>query len=140
MDAKAITQQKKHVDKFIRNAKMDTSDVLCVFGAYYDQPQNKGSVKNLAMVLKAAYDEDWLEEEKIISYYEDDDNENHPGFSEAQKAAAPFIKWLKTVESDDDAKALKQAQAAAKKGGHDDDEDSASVEDEDKENSELKNK
>merc|ERR1711879_5594 len=65
----ALTQQKKYVGKFINNAKMGSDDVLWVFGAYYKQ--NSDSVKNLAMVLKAAYDEDWLEEEKIINYYED---------------------------------------------------------------------
>ena len=38
------------------------------------------------MVLKFAYDEDWLDEKAILSYYNDDEGEDEPGFEEAKKA------------------------------------------------------
>lgn len=100
MDAAAVNTNKKYIAKCIQNASMSGEDVLWAFNAYL--AANAGAAKGFAMVLKAVYEEDWAEEKEILDYYNDDGNDDEPGFEEAKKKAAPFLKWLATVDDDSD--------------------------------------
>merc|ERR1712113_699543 len=100
MDAKAITDHSKALEKPIKSVSMPGSDVLFAFGAYL-QANSKCS-RNFPMVLKAVYDEEWADEAAILKYYDEEEGSGDPGFSEAKKIAAPFIKWLQTTEESDD--------------------------------------
>merc|ERR1719221_1869752 len=90
---------KKYIDKCITNASMSGEDVLWSFNVYL--AANPGAAKGFAMVLKVVYEEDWAEEKVILNYYDDDKNDEEPGFEEAKKKAAPFLKWLATVDDED---------------------------------------
>merc|ERR1719510_2827723 len=79
---------------------MNVADILWAFGAYLDR--NSGATKTYAHTLKVLYDEDWTEEKGILSYYDEEDGSSHPGFDAAKQAATPFLKWLRTADSDDD--------------------------------------
>jgi len=58
--------------------------------------------KTLPMLMKCFYDQEWLDEKAMLSYYNDDEGEDDPGFEEAKKAAGPFLKWLEADEDSDD--------------------------------------
>merc|ERR1711920_1180203 len=81
--------------------------------------KNPDARRNYAHTLKVLYDEDWTEEKDILSYYDDEEGSAHPGFEAAKQAATPFLKWLKTADSDDD---------EAKVDGDDDDDDEEGAE------------
>lgn len=100
MDAKALEGQKKLVDKVISSPKLPGSDVLWALDAYLDL--HEGISKGFPMLLKVVYDQDWAEEKEILSYYNDDEGKGEPGFQEAKKLAAPFLKWLAEANDSDD--------------------------------------
>merc|ERR1712187_789507 len=100
MDAKALGEQKKFVEKLATNANMPTADILWAFDTYLKA--NPGSAKAFPMVLKLLFDEDLIEEKPLLEYYEDDVGESEPGFEDAKTAAAPFLKWLQTAEEEDE--------------------------------------
>merc|ERR1719321_141100 len=105
MDGKAVEKYKKHIEraiKFTKGATLNTKDVLWAFDAYV--AAYPSAVKTFPLAVKAAYDEDWAEEKAILAYYEDESEEHsdEPGFANAKKALAPFLKWLKEAESSDE--------------------------------------
>merc|ERR1711972_748970 len=100
MDAKAITDHSKAIEKPIKSVSMPGSDVLFAFGAYL--AANSKSSRTFPMVLKAVYDEEWATDADILKYYDEEEGSGDPGFDEAKKVAAPFIKWLQTTEESDD--------------------------------------
>ncbi|PSS30609.1 Eukaryotic translation initiation factor 5 like [Actinidia chinensis var. chinensis] len=60
-----------------------------------------GAVKEVALVLKALYDADVLEEEFIVQWYQEGlASENKD--SQIWKNAKPFIEWLQSAESETD--------------------------------------
>jgi len=100
LNAKAVTARKNYIGKVIATFKFGTEDVLWALGAHVKA--NPEATKGFPWVLKTCYDEDWVDEEDILSYYEEDKSSTHPGYSQAKGAAANFIKWLKEAESEDD--------------------------------------
>merc|ERR550532_978228 len=100
MDMKAAVEKKNYISKVIASAKLGTQDVLWALGAYIEA--NPDTIKGFARVLKTCYDEDWADEKDILSYYEEDNSANHPGYSQAKKAAVPFLQWLKEAESEEE--------------------------------------
>ncbi|KAK9104423.1 hypothetical protein Scep_021267 [Stephania cephalantha] len=72
--------------------------LLRAIGAYCGKA-NSDAVKEVALVLKALYDGDVLEEEFIVQWY----NEGLAGVNKTSpiwKNAKPFIEWLKSAESE----------------------------------------
>ncbi|KAE9595192.1 putative translation initiation factor IF2/IF5 [Lupinus albus] len=57
---------------------------------------NSNALKEVALVLKALYDADVLEEEYIVQWYQKGDNKE----SQIWKNVKPFIDWLQTAESE----------------------------------------
>jgi len=100
MDAHSVLAQKDYITKAIDNASMPSHDVLWAFGAYIEA--HPTTAKSFPMVLKTIYDEDWATEEDILEYYGTDLFSSEPGFLTAQKCAAPFLRWLSTVGSEDE--------------------------------------
>merc|ERR1712232_403371 len=100
MDGKSVEKYKKHIERVIKNASMSGADVLWSFNAYV--AAYPGALKPFPMALKVAYDEDWAEEKTILAYYDDDDNSKEPGFNDAKKALAPFLKWLQETDESSD--------------------------------------
>lgn len=101
MDAKSIAEHKPVLACVLGKVKIPESDILWGFDAYL--AGNDKSVKSYPMVLKVIYDEDWASEKEILKHYVEQEDSEEPGFAAAQKAGAPFFKWLQTAdESDDD--------------------------------------
>lgn len=65
------------------------------------QKPNPSAVKEVALVLKALYDADVLEEESIIQWYEEGAFGSDKD-SAIRKNARPFVDWLQSAESDSD--------------------------------------
>merc|ERR1712129_199729 len=82
-----------YLNEFIQNAKMPFADWIWGFEVYLTS--NPAATKPWPMVLKALYDADLAEEEDILAYYKED-NDN-PGFEISKKAAEPFLAWLETA-------------------------------------------
>jgi len=100
MDAKAVNDKKRYINRCISQASMSPPDVLWAFNTFLHA--NPGSAKGFAMVLKVVYDEDWADEQSILRFYQNDEDAGEPGFEEAKKAAGPFLTWLENAASDDD--------------------------------------
>merc|ERR1712151_726272 len=100
MDAKNVSDNSKVLDKTIKAVTMPGSEILFAFGAYL-QANSKAS-RSFPMVLKAVYDEEWASEAEILKYFDEEEGSGDPGFDEAKKVAAPFLKWLQTTEESDD--------------------------------------
>ncbi|KAF1862927.1 hypothetical protein Lal_00009308 [Lupinus albus] len=62
---------------------------------------NSNALKEVALVLKALYDADVLEEEYIVQWYQKGDNKE----SQIWKNVKPFIDWLQTAESESEEEA-----------------------------------
>jgi hypothetical protein len=99
MDAKSMGSQKKYINKIISSASMTTTEVLWTINVYYKV--NTGVIKAYPMALKCAYDEEWLQEDELRAYFEENKGAGEPGFENCKKYAAPFLKWLATAGSDD---------------------------------------
>lgn len=99
MNANSVKQNKDSISKMISQANMPQAHIIWAFNAYVHG--NPDCLRCFAPVLKVLYDEDWADEHTILEHYNDDSHVNEPGFEEAKKAAAPFLKWLQTAETDD---------------------------------------
>jgi len=100
MDAKALEDKAKYVDKLTESLKLTGTDVLWALGAYLDV--NPSAKKVFAQQLKVAYEQDWAEEKTILEFYNGEEGEGTPAFAAAQQAAGPCLKWLAEAEEDDD--------------------------------------
>lgn len=57
--------------------------------------------KEIAFILKVLYDEDILEEEQILEWYDNDDGIN-PKSGQVRKLAQPLVDWLRDAEPDEE--------------------------------------
>ncbi|KAJ0460655.1 putative W2 domain, MIF4G-like domain superfamily protein [Helianthus annuus] len=60
---------------------------------------NPNAVKEVALVLKALYDVDILEEEYVVKWYEEGTSGGNKS-SPIWKNAKPFVEWLQSAESE----------------------------------------
>merc|ERR1712139_489487 len=98
MNAKQIIVKKAYINTLISNPALEPPDVLWAFSVYVEA--HPEATKSFAMMLKALYDEDILEETPLIAYYGSCEDEG-PGFEVAKKAGAPFLHWLQTADYED---------------------------------------
>lgn len=98
MNAKQIVAKKAYINKLLSTPALEPPDALWAFNVYVEA--HPEATKSFALVLKALYDEDILEEKPLLAYYETCGAEV-PGFEAAKKAAGPFLQWLQTAESED---------------------------------------
>ncbi|KAK9113706.1 hypothetical protein Syun_020503 [Stephania yunnanensis] len=95
--SKEVAKKKAHLAAAVQE---EGSQILLLraIGAYCGKA-NSDAVKEVALVLKALYDGDILEEEFIVQWY----NEGLAGVNKTSpiwKNAKPFIEWLKSAESE----------------------------------------
>uniref|UniRef100_A0A7S2PCE1 W2 domain-containing protein n=1 Tax=Zooxanthella nutricula TaxID=1333877 RepID=A0A7S2PCE1_9DINO len=90
MDAAGILLRKSYIKYFVSNGKLSFTDMMWCIEAYLDTYPK--ALKGYPMTLKALYDQDMAEEKELLAYYNGD--QDSPGFEEAKKSCAPFIKWL----------------------------------------------
>jgi len=102
MDAKAVQDKKKVLDKVLSAVKIPADHVLWGFNAYLSLEKNEKAVRSYPMVLKTIYDEEWASEAEILKYYVEEEGQGEPGFEKANTSAAPFLKWLQEAEESDD--------------------------------------
>merc|ERR1719375_603699 len=88
MDGKKLTAKKAIIKELMSKGNMPATDVLWAFDVYLEANQ-EFKARTFAMVLKALYDEDLLEESDILSHYN-----GGAGTDKAKKAAEPFLEWL----------------------------------------------
>jgi len=100
MNATSVMENKNYISKMISQVNMPQAHIIWAINAYVHM--NPDCLRSFAPVLKVLYDEDWAEERAILEYYNDDSQVNEPGFEEAKRAAAPFLKWLQIAETDED--------------------------------------
>eukprot|EP00914_Ancora_sagittata_P029262 GHVO01057852.1.p1 GENE.GHVO01057852.1~~GHVO01057852.1.p1 ORF type:complete len:356 (+),score=61.44 GHVO01057852.1:123-1070(+) len=62
--------------------------------------QHPDTVPRYPLVLKTLYEEDVLDEDDVLEYYETDTRKGR-AYAPAKNAAAPFLKWLGEAESED---------------------------------------
>ncbi|KAL8242433.1 hypothetical protein R6Q59_012735 [Mikania micrantha] len=61
---------------------------------------NPNAVKEVALVLKALYDVDILEEEYVVKWYEEGTSGGNKSSTPIWKNAKPFVEWLQSAESE----------------------------------------
>merc|ERR1712194_636855 len=98
MDAERVVANEAYIRHFIAHGKCPFSVWIWGFDAFLDShPQ---AAKGYPHVLKALYDKDLAEESEILAHYKSE--RRAPGFEAAARAAAPFLSWLETADSDED--------------------------------------
>jgi len=98
MDAERVVANEAYIRHFIAHGKCSFPVWIWGFDAFLDShPQ---AAKGYPHVLKALYDKDLAEESRILAHYRSE--RRAPGFEAAARAAAPFLRWLETADSDED--------------------------------------
>ncbi|XP_026400748.1 eukaryotic translation initiation factor 5-like [Papaver somniferum] len=67
---------------------------------YFCEKSGPEVVKEIALVLKTLYDEDVLEEEHIVQWYNEEVAASGSKNSQILKNVKPFIEWLQSAESE----------------------------------------
>lgn len=101
--AKEVVKKKAAFLKTVDSA--DLQLVLLAAIEHFFATAAKAAGKEVALVLKAMYDEDILEEEQIFAWFNKTGASTLVGPADAaivRKHADPFVKWLKEAEEDDD--------------------------------------
>jgi len=99
MTAKTMKPNLDLIKNVIDNGHMSGGEILWAFEIYLGVHTNLG--KAYALIMKALYEEDVVEEEELIAHYGEDCKElDHPGFQEALAFTTPLIEWLQ--QSDDE--------------------------------------
>lgn len=84
----------------IKGVSMSAGVVLWSLCAYLER--NPHAAKVFPYVLQLTYDEDWCEEDDILTYFNENVGEDEPGFAAAKSAARPFLLWLATSDCESD--------------------------------------
>ncbi|XP_047153098.1 eukaryotic translation initiation factor 5-like [Vigna umbellata] len=98
--AKEATKKKNYLAAAVAEEEGLQLLLLCAMEEFSCK-STSNALKEVALVLKALYDADVLEEEHIVQWYQKGlkgDNKN----SQIWKNAQPFIEWLQNAESESD--------------------------------------
>lgn len=100
---KEITKKKAVLSAIVNDTTAQTNLLLGV--EHFFALKAGAAAKEVALVLKALYDDEILDDEEVI--FEWEKSSNCPGVDAKQaatvrKLSAPFIDWLKEAEEDDD--------------------------------------
>ncbi|CAI0388871.1 unnamed protein product [Linum tenue] len=94
--AKEVVKKKKYLAAAIAAQGGDSQ--LLLLGSIQSFFEKSGAGKEVALILKALYDADVLEEEHILQWYGNLKGANKD--SKIVKSAEPFIDWLQNAESE----------------------------------------
>ncbi|XP_071710109.1 eukaryotic translation initiation factor 5-like [Rutidosis leptorrhynchoides] len=97
--AKHLLKKKNYLAEILLQGDDDSQLVLLRAVEDFCGKSNPNAVKEVALVLKALYDADILEEEYVIKWYEVGSNGENKS-SPIWKNAKPFIEWLQSAESE----------------------------------------
>ncbi|KAL3637775.1 Eukaryotic translation initiation factor 5A-1 [Castilleja foliolosa] len=96
--AKEVIKKKAYLAAAV--AQYEESELLLLRSIEeFCKKANNSAVKEIALVLKALYDDDVLEEENIVQWY----NEGVAGSNKSSsvwKNTKPFVEWLQSAESE----------------------------------------
>ncbi|KAI3712352.1 hypothetical protein L1987_70905 [Smallanthus sonchifolius] len=97
--AKHLLKKKNYLAAVVLEGEEDSQLLLLRAVEDFCGKSNPNAVKEVALVLKALYDVDILEEEYVVKWYE----EGTSGGSKSSpiwKNAKPFVEWLQSAESE----------------------------------------
>ncbi|KAK1414602.1 hypothetical protein QVD17_30349 [Tagetes erecta] len=97
--AKHLLKKKNYLAAFVVEGDEDSQMLLLRAVEDFCGKTNPNAVKEVALVLKALYDVDIIEEEYVVKWYEEGTsggNKNSPIW----KNAKPFVEWLQSAESE----------------------------------------
>ncbi|XP_071733902.1 eukaryotic translation initiation factor 5-like [Rutidosis leptorrhynchoides] len=97
--AKHLVKKKNYLGAILLQGDDDSQLVLLRAVENFCGKSNANAVKEVALVLKALYDADILEEEYVVKWYEEGLNGENKG-SPIWKNAKPFVEWLQSAESE----------------------------------------
>lgn len=100
LDAALLRDHWENIRLFIEDAGLKADDVLWAFGSYLHANPEVAVALKYSPILKLLYDEDWIDEAGVLEYYAPGRVVCEPGFNEARRAAAPFLKWLEEADSE----------------------------------------
>merc|ERR1712139_633834 len=98
MGKEGVKSRIAHLKNLAATPQMSPGDILAAFELYY--ATSAKMIKQYPMVLKELYDGDIVSEKQLLEHYDQDLSSD--GFSEAKKAAKPFLDWLQEDEEDSD--------------------------------------
>lgn len=96
--AKVIVKKKNYLAAAMSQNEGSQLMLLKAIAEFCRQPNPAAAVKEVALVLKALYDADILEEEYIVQWYNEGVKEDTDSL--LWKNAEPFIEWLQSAESE----------------------------------------
>ncbi|KAI3462579.1 hypothetical protein Pfo_019242 [Paulownia fortunei] len=96
--AKGVTKKKSYLAAAVTQDEDSRLLLLRAIEEFCRKP-NPSAVKEVALVLKALYDADVLEEENIVQWYQEGVAGNSKD-SSVWKNAKPFVDWLQNAESE----------------------------------------
>ncbi|KAL0381434.1 UNVERIFIED_CONTAM: Eukaryotic translation initiation factor 5 [Sesamum angustifolium] len=96
--ANAVTKKKSYLAAAVAQGEDSQLLLLGAIEEFCGKP-NPSAVKEVALVLKALYDADVLEEENIVQWYEEGVAGSNKD-SSIWKNAKPFVDWLQNAESE----------------------------------------
>ena len=97
MTAKGIENNLKTLNRC--NNSLDATEVLWAFDLYLHVNPDLG--KKFALILKALYEHDAVEEDDMLEHYKPTSKPDSPGYVDAKKFATPFLDWLQEESEDD---------------------------------------
>ncbi|KAI3774593.1 hypothetical protein L1987_49152 [Smallanthus sonchifolius] len=97
--AKHVLKKKNYLAAVVVEGEGDSQLLLLQAVEDFCGKSNPNAVKEVALVLKALYDEDILEEEYIVKWYEEGSIGGNKS-SLIWKNAKPFVEWLQSAESE----------------------------------------
>ncbi|KAK6927899.1 W2 domain [Dillenia turbinata] len=96
--AKDVTKKKAYLAAAVAEDEDGQLNLLGAIEAFCEKA-SASAVKEVALVLKALYDADMLEEEYIVKWYQDR-VASGKGDSQIWKNVRPFVEWLQSAESE----------------------------------------
>ncbi|KAK9071059.1 hypothetical protein SSX86_009627 [Deinandra increscens subsp. villosa] len=97
--AKHVVKKKNYLAAVVAAEGEDSQLLLLRAVEDFCVKSNANAVKEVALVLKALYDADILEEEYIVKWYEEGSSGGNKS-SLIWKNAKPFVEWLQSAESE----------------------------------------
>ncbi|MBA0722449.1 hypothetical protein Golax_003126 [Gossypium laxum] len=98
--AKEVTKKKNYIAAAVAAIKEERSQLVLLNSIEsFCSKANPDAAKEVALVLKVLYDDDILEEEFIMEWYQKGIAGSNKG-SQIWKNLKPFIEWLQTAESE----------------------------------------
>lgn len=97
--AKVVVKRRKYLAAVVADGEEGQMMLLGAVEEYCGKVKNPVAVKEVALVLKALYDADVVEEEYVVKWYEEGLSGGNKD-SLIWKNVKPFVEWLQSAESE----------------------------------------